>query len=101
MKVIVPPTNNARVSKTDGAGARARNVTVEPVRELGRREWKKAEGYHRQAQVENAFSRYKQIIGGRLRSRNSQAQTTEVGLAISVLNRMLELGASQSEPVQN
>ena len=100
-KVVIPPTKNARVSKADDVGARARNATVESVRELGRREWKKAEGYHRQARAENAFFRYKQIIGGRLRNRNSQAQTTEVGLAINVLNRMLELGAPQSEPVRN
>ena len=69
------------------------------MRELGRREWKKQAGYHQQARVENAFYRYKQIIGGRLRSRNIAAQATEVGLAINVLNRMLELGAARSESI--
>ncbi len=81
--------------------ARARNETVESVRELGRREWKKEAGYHQQARVENAFYRYKQLIGGRLRSRNSEAQAIEVRLAINVLNRMLKLGASRSEPIHN
>ncbi len=51
--------------------------------------------------AEAAFYRYKQLIGGRLRSRNTAAQVTEVGLAINVLNRMLELGAARSEPVRN
>ena len=38
---------------------------------VGRRKWKKETRYHRQARVENTFFRYKQLIGGRLRSRNN------------------------------
>ncbi len=100
-EVVVPPTKNARISRSGAAGARTRNKTIEAVRELGRREWKKQAGYHQQARVENAFYRYKQLIGGRLRSRNIQAQAAEVRLAVYVLNRMLELGASRSEPIHN
>ncbi len=100
-EVVVPPTKNARMSRSCAAGARSRNATVESVRELGRREWKKQAGYHRQARVENAFYRYKRIISGRLGSRNNVAQATEVGLPINVLNRMLELGAARSEPIHN
>ena len=37
------------------------------VKKLGRRRWKKASGYHRQNRVENAFFRYKSIIGDGLR----------------------------------
>ncbi len=95
-EVVVPPTKNARISRSGAAGARTRNKTIEAVRELGRREWKKQAGYHQHARVENAFYRYKQLIGGRLRSRNIQAQATVVRLAVNVLNRMLELGASRS-----
>jgi hypothetical protein len=35
---------------------------------------------------------YKQVIDDRLRSRKDGRRTTEVGVAIHVLNRMLELG---------
>ncbi len=97
-EVLVPPPKNARLSSKTTGAARARNRTVEAVRELGRREWKKESGYHRQARVENPFYRYKQLIGGGLRSRNSAAQATEVRLSVNVLNRMLELGAPVSEP---
>ena len=100
-RIVVPPTRKARISRKDRSAARARNETVEAVRELGRREWKKQAGYHRQARVENAFYRYKQLIGGRLRSQDITAQVTEVGLAVNVLNRMLELGAPRSEPIHN
>jgi len=100
-EVVVPPTKNARVSRSGAAGARARNATVESVRELGRRRWKKHAGYHQQARAENALYRYKRIIGGRLRSRSDATQATEVGLAINVLNRRLEFGASRAEAIRN
>jgi len=99
--LVAPPTKNARLSRSGAAGARARNATVESVREFGRREWKKRRGYYQQARVENSFYRYRQLIGGRLRSRNAAAQETETGIAINVLNRMLELGAPRSEPIHN
>ena len=99
--VVVPPTKNARLSRSSAAGVRARNATVESVREFVLRAWKKQAGYHRQARVENAFYRYKQLSGGRLRGRNYAVQATEVGLAINVLNRRLELGAPRSEPIHN
>ena len=76
-------------------------MTVESVSKLGLRAWKKQAGYHGQARVENAFHRYKQLIGGRLRGRNYAMQATELGLAINVLNRMLEPGAPRSEPIHS
>ena len=74
---------------------------MESVREPGLREWKKRSGYYQRGRVENAFYRYKQLIGGRLRGRNYAARETETGIAINVLNRMLALGASRSEPIRN
>ena len=100
-EIVILPKKNARVSRHDAPGVRARNANVDSVRELGRREWKKQAGYFQQARAENAFYRYKQLIGGRIRGRNTAAQVTEVGLAINVLNRMLELGAARSEPIRN
>jgi transposase len=100
-QVVVPPVRNARLSKSEEPGARARNATVESIQELGRREWKKRAGYHQQARVENTFYRYKQLTGGRIRSRNVGTQVTEVKLSIKVLNRMLELGMPRSEPILN
>jgi hypothetical protein len=82
-------------------GARARNTTVEAVIDLGRREWKKQAGYHQQARVENAFFRYKQLIGGRLRSRKLNGQRSEVRVAINILIRTLELGSPRTESIGN
>ena len=67
--VIIPPAKTANIS---GHGPRspARDRTVTVVKQLGRRQWKKASGYHHQGRVENAFFRYTSIIGDSLRARS-------------------------------
>ena len=55
--VIVPPSKAATVSRSRPRST-ARDRTIRRVKKLGRREWKKASGYHRQGTVENAFFRY-------------------------------------------
>jgi hypothetical protein len=94
--VVVPPSKTAVESRTDTPAGRARDATVARVREIGRRQWKKESGYHRQARAENTFFRYKRLLGGRLRSRECRAQAVEVRLSCNVLNRMLELGSARS-----
>ncbi len=66
------------------------------MKKVGRRRWKKESGYHRQGTVENAFFRYKSIIGDRLRARHSKAQGAEALLACNVLNRVFEMGRPTS-----
>ena len=89
--VVIPPARTANVS---GHGPRspARDRTITLVKTLGRRRWKKASGYHRQGRVENAFFRYKSIIGDGLRARSPAGQGSEVVLGCEILNRMTELG---------
>ena len=88
-----------RCARCEGCGAADQNSVVEcsrpeirRVKVLGRRRWKKTAGYHQQARVENAFFRYKSIVGDRLRARNSAGQRSEAVLACNLLNRMTELG---------
>ena len=66
---VVPPHKTARVSRRRPRSS-ARDRTIEEMKKIGRRRWKQASGYHRQARVENTFFRYKSIIGGRLRARS-------------------------------
>ena len=94
-EVVVPPTKTAAVSRRRPR-ASARDHTILRVKQVGRRQWKKDAGYHRQARVENAFFRYKSIIGGRLRARHAMAQETEAAIACNILNRMTELGRPAS-----
>ena len=97
-KVIVPPVRTAAVPKR-GRRSPFRDRTIRRVNKVGRRQWKKESGYHRQATVENAFFRYKSILGDRLRARHPESQRTEATLACNALNRMLDLGRPASVPV--
>jgi hypothetical protein len=49
-------------------------------------------GYTKRSRVEAAIRRCKQVIGDGLRFRGDDRRVTEVGVAVHVLNRMLELG---------
>ena len=93
--VVVPPTSTAKVSRR-GPRSRARDRTISAVKKVGRRRWQKMAGYHQQARVENAFFRYKSIIGDRLCARTTAGQVVESVLACNVLNRMTELGRPES-----
>ncbi|MFT5287412.1 MAG: hypothetical protein ACI8TQ_003597, partial [Planctomycetota bacterium] len=94
-KVVVPPTRSASVLGRDPRSP-ARDRTIRRVDRMGRRSWKKESSYHRQGTVENAFFRYKSIIGDRLRARDPLAQETEAVIACNVLNRMFEMGRPSS-----
>ena len=98
-KVVVPPPKNAVVS---GRGPRSiiRDRTIRKVKKVGRRQWKKVSGYHRQGTVENAFFRYKSILRDRLRARHPMAQEAEALIACNILNRMFELGRPTSEAIR-
>ena len=94
-KVVVPPAKTATVSRRRPRSS-ARDRTINTVKSIGRRRWKKASGYHRPARVENAFFRHKSMIGEALRARTPGAQVAEALLACNVLNQMAELGRPES-----
>ena len=66
--VVVLPAKTARVSRRRPRSS-ARDRTIATVKRIGRRQWKKTSRYHQQGRVENAFFRYKAIIGDGLRAR--------------------------------
>jgi IS5 family transposase len=93
--VVVPPTETLTVSRRRPRST-ARDRMIKQVRAIGRRRWKKASGYHRQARVENAFFRYKSIIGESLHARSPAGQETEAVLACNILNQMTQRGRPAS-----
>ncbi|TPG44912.1 IS5 family transposase [Roseomonas nepalensis] len=90
--VIVPPRSSAVPSATAETVPTQRDHHLRAIVESGRRSWQKASGYNWRALVEADISRFKRVIGGALRSRTDRRRATEVAVAVSVLNRMLELG---------
>ena len=97
-RVVIPPTRTATVSRR-GPRSSARDRTINAVEEVGRRRWKKESGYHRQGRVENAFFRYKSIIGENLRARGPGGQGSEAILACNILNQMTALGRPASHHI--
>jgi len=57
--------------------------------ERGRMGWQRATGYGRRNQAETAMSRYKHLIGPKLRARSLPSQQGEVAIAVAVLNSMI------------
>ncbi|PHK92993.1 IS5/IS1182 family transposase, partial [Pseudoroseomonas rhizosphaerae] len=90
--VIVPPRSSAVPSATAETAPTQRDQHLRAIAERGRMGWQKVSGYNSRALVEADISRFKRVIGGALRSRTDERRATEVAVAVSVLNRMLELG---------
>ena len=95
---VVPPTKTARVSRRRPRSS-ARDHTITTVKSIGRRRWKKTSRDHQHARVENAFFRYKSIIGDGLRARTPGGRTVEAQLACKMLNAMTDMGRPASYAV--
>ncbi len=95
-KILIPPRSNARSPPRSGQSTGSRDLTIQSIGELGIRHWRKSSGYMRRSLVETAISRYKMIIGRRLRSRAMASQRTESRIACRILNTMTELGMPNS-----
>ncbi len=94
--IIVPPRTTAVPSDTAETAPTQRDRHLQHITKHGRMAWQKAFGYTRRTKAETGTSRFKQVIGDSLRSHTDQRQATEVGVAVHVLNRMLELGRPNS-----
>ncbi|MGI4808778.1 MAG: IS5 family transposase, partial [Janthinobacterium lividum] len=90
--VIVPPRSSTVLSETAQTAPTMRDGHLQSIAERGRMAWQKASGYNWRALVEADISRFKRVIGDGLRSRTDRRRATEVAIAVSALNRMLELG---------
>jgi hypothetical protein len=77
----------AKLDPLTGRGRHAQHV----VRD-GRAAWERATGYGRRNAAEWTHSRWKRVLGGGLRSRSLDGQSTEARIAAGALNRMAELG---------
>ena len=90
--VIVPPRSNAVPSETAQTAPTNLDRHPQSIAERGRMAWQKASGYNWRALVEADISRFKRVVGDGLRSRTDRRRVTEIAIAVSALNRMLDLG---------
>lgn len=98
---VIPPQKNAKISQHGNVKAEplARDEAIRYIRWHGRKQWKRAHGYHLRSLVETALFRFKQLIGGVLRSRDLPRQRTEARLGCQILNRMRQMGMPESYAV--
>jgi len=94
--IIVPLRANAVPSDTAAIAPTQRDCHLQHIAKHGRMAWQAASGYTKRARAETGMSRFKQVIGDGLRSHTDGRRATEVGVAVHVLNRMLELGRPNS-----
>ena len=94
--VVVPPRATAVPSPMAETDPTQRDRHIQAIAEQGRMSWQRTSGYNARAGVEGTMSRYKRIIGDTLRSHSRPAQETETRIAVSVLNRMLDLACPES-----
>ena len=90
--VVVPPRATGVPIRTAESAPPQRDRHLQLIAERGRMAWQKASGYNRRARAEAAISRFKRVVGDRLRSHKDERRATEVAVAVQALNRMLELG---------
>ena len=98
-EVVVPPRKDAVLSNNSISASSYRDRHIAEIRSKGWSEWKRQSGYYLQSHAENAFYRYKRIIGGRLRAKNDDAQKREAAIGCAILNRMFEMGEPLSYAV--
>jgi Transposase DDE domain len=91
-EVIVPPRATAVQSAAAESAPTQRDRHIKQIAERGRMSWKRMSGYNWRALVEADIGRFKHVIGNTLRSRKLRRQSTEVAIAVQVLNCMLDLG---------
>jgi hypothetical protein len=79
-RVIIPPRKDAVLSPTGSTAPTQRDQHLLEIERAGRFAWKRASGYDNQAHAENAFSRYKRIFGGSLRTKRDESQAREASV---------------------
>jgi hypothetical protein len=92
--VVIPPRADAVLGDTTAPTQRDRHI--QQITKIGRLGWQRASQYNLRALVEAQIGRFKQVIGDALRFHTDAAQTTEIAIAVQVLNRMLDLGRPKS-----
>ena len=90
IRTVIIPNLGFRSAQIKDSQKRKANIKL--LKDVGREKWQEATSYGKRSGVENTNSRYKTIFGGKLRSKDTDNQNTEVQIGIRILNRMRTLG---------
>jgi hypothetical protein len=102
---IIPPRENAMFQldkeglPTDHPRNKALEIIDEGGQEANRKGWKIQSGYHRRSISENAFFRWKTILGEKMYAREFENQKTEAAIKAAVLNKFIQIAAPKAVKV--
>lgn len=96
---IIPPRENAQfqLDKEGLPTEHPRNKALECIdeggQEVNRKGWKIQSGYHRRSISENAFFRWKTVLGEKMYARKFENQKTEAAIKVAILNKLIQIAA--------
>lgn len=99
MDVIIPPPKTAVPSPQSVLAPSIRDRHNGEIQTNGRMAWQKSTGYNQRSRIETQMSRWKAVIGPKLKARHFDNQKTEAKIGVNVLNRMAELGRPECKRV--
>jgi hypothetical protein len=94
-----PPPKNAVRSADAARNPTSRDRHIDAIATQGRMGWQKSSGYNQRSRIEAQMSRWKTVIGPKLKARTLLNQRTETAIGVSILNRMSKLGRAEFERV--
>jgi hypothetical protein len=93
----IPPPKNAVLSPDASRDPSIRDRHIAEIEADGRMAWQKSSGYNQRSRIETQISRWKAVIGSKLKARSFENQKTEAKIGVRILNRMTELGRPKFE----
>ncbi|MEJ6500241.1 MAG: hypothetical protein QNL54_01855 [Rhodobacterales bacterium] len=97
IEVTIPPPKNAVLSPNAAQDPTVRDRHIADISVRGRIGWQRASGYNQRSRAETLMSRWKTVIGLKLKARSFKNQKTEAKIGVRILNRMTELGRPNFE----
>jgi hypothetical protein len=97
IEVTIPPPKNAVLSPNAAQDPTVRDRHIADISVRGRMGWQRASGYNQRSRAETLMSRWKTVIGPKLKARSFKHQKTETKIGVRILNRMNELGRPNFE----
>jgi hypothetical protein len=97
IEVTIPPPKNAVLSPNAAQDPIVRDHHIADISVCGRMCWQRASGYNQRSRAETLKSRWKTMIGPKLKARSFKNQKTEAKIGVRILNWMTELGRPNFE----
>jgi hypothetical protein len=97
IEVTIPPPKNAVLSLNAAQDPTVRDRHIADISVRGRMGWQRASDYNQRSRAETLMSRWKTVIGSKLKARSFKNQKTETKIGVRILHRMTELGRPSFE----